>query len=663
MDETDDPLVGRVLDGRYEILARHAGGGQATVYRARDRRLGREVAIKIMHDDRGEDTASAATFDREAKAAARLHDATIVSVFDQGEDRGRPFIVMEYVDGCTLRTVMTREGRLPPARALAYLEPIAIALAVAHDAGLIHRDVKPENVLISTKGEVKVGDFGLARPLVGATSATTSIIGTVSYLSPERAEFRPADKRSDVYSTGVVLFEMLTGVKPYQSDDKEAVARAHRTRDVPAPSTVVGAGMIPPWLDELVIACTRRDPALRPLDGADLLQRIRRARAALAAGTWDDPTLATAMNPYRDRAALPAGSALARRAADPVAVPGTAVAVTENTPRLRLGHDGPPDAPLPPDKRVKPSPTGFAGFRQERKYRRRRAIVAGLVVLLVAGLIGVGAWWFTSGRFTDVPDVTGRTQAEALTLVHDAYLTIEFEQRYSEDVPAGQVISTTPTAGERARRDSTVHAFVSKGPERYAMPAVVGKPQQDAQVALTNAHLAVGEVTRQYSETVLDGVVISASAGEGEQLKPNTPVALVVSQGREPIPVASYVGQGADEAEAAIAQLGLVSTRETAYSDTVKSGVVISQTPDSGTLFRGDPIALTVSKGPEMVKVPNIKKGDTQESAQTALTNAGLKFRIAYETNAVIRLGLVGQVEPGPGTSVRKGSEVTLHIV
>ena len=297
MTTVGDPLVGRVLDGRYEITQRLARGGMATVYRAVDTRLTRTVAVKVMHVGLGDEAEFARKFDREARAAARLSHPNVVSVFDQGQDlegpNTRPYIVMEYVPGQTLRDVLNREAPMTPSRALEIMEPVLVALAVAHDAGLVHRDVKPENVLISDRGRIKVADFGLAKAVSSQTNTATQglLIGTVSYLPPELVMAGRADSRSDVYSAGVVLFELLTGRKPHTGDTPIQIAYAHVHRDVPPPSSGPTAGRVPPYVDALVTRATARDANQRQPDARVLLSQVRRARLALERGLPDDPEL------------------------------------------------------------------------------------------------------------------------------------------------------------------------------------------------------------------------------------------------------------------------------------------------------------------------------------------------------------------------------------
>ena len=300
---TYDPMVGSVLDDRYEILAKLARGGMATVYRARDRRLQRTVAVKIMRTDLGEDDEFAAKFDREARSAALINHPAVVSIFDQGISRGQPYIVMEFIDGETLRRLIARDAPLEPVLALDYLEPIASALAAAHDAGIVHRDIKPENVMISTRGHVKVADFGLARQTESPQmTATGVLVGTASYLPPELVTHARPDSRSDIYSTGIVLFELLTGKKPHVGENNYQIAYAHVNIDVPAPSAKLRElgfpGFIPDYLDALVAACTARDPKARVADGRELMDKLRRVRTELASNPGQhNPALAAQLRP------------------------------------------------------------------------------------------------------------------------------------------------------------------------------------------------------------------------------------------------------------------------------------------------------------------------------------------------------------------------------
>ena len=454
-----DPLVGHTLEGRYEIVSKIARGGMATVYRAQDLCLPRIVAVKVMHE--GLDAELAERFDSEAKAAARLVNPHVVSVFDQGMDGDRPFIVMEYVPGCTLRHIITQEAPLTPVRALDLLEPVVSALASAHEDGLVHRDVKPENVLISDRGQIKVADFGLARAVGNHTMSATSgqLIGTVSYIPPERVTRGSSDERSDIYSAGIVLFEMLTGHKPHTGDSPIQVAWAHVNKDVPAPSQYLANGtkaehgiawLVPGYLDSLVRACTSRDPGKRPANGRALLDLLRRVRHALTTGRTDDPALAALQNTVPQPNAVianpvahaPAGSTdrSARRRNEPVR-PGTASVPPWSRTGTPVSPPTPvsiPDSPLspidcPPERmptqpanhsqpRPRPihrratQPASRSRLTQDAVHRRRRGVIAAVFIVLVAVLCAYLVFHFTSSRYS--ASELHSTNSVARTCVH-----------------------------------------------------------------------------------------------------------------------------------------------------------------------------------------------------------------------------------------------------
>jgi len=645
MPNANDRLVGDVLDGRYEIIDRAGRGGMATVYKAKDRRLDRIVAVKVMREDWEDDPEYAHRFDAEARAVANLSDAHIVSVFDQGIDRGRPYIVMEYVEGTNLKAVMVQQGAMPPRRALRLLEDIAAGLAAAHSADIVHRDVKPENVLLSPSGEVKVTDFGLARQAEAQTmTVADGVLGSLSYVSPERLLHQaPVDFRSDIYSTGVLAFEMLTGHKPFTGDTAEIVS-AHLNKDVPPPSAIMGRSAIPAWLDALVVACGSRDADARPYDGRDLLRRIRVGMEALASGR-DDPDLIPIMT------ARSGGIEPLTPPASPI-IPTTAPAALvahEDTPELvndDLVVEPPPEPPSP----------------REAMFRRRR-IFASILTLIVLLGAGVGAWWLASGRFTTVPDLANHTPSQAASLISGAGLQLTTTDAFDETVPAGSVISTDPIAGTRVPRGSTVAAVVSKGPERYAVPTLEGLSLEDAKTALTDAHLSVGGITSEYSDTVEAGMIVHASQPVGTLVKPGTAIDLVVSQGPTPVLVVDYTGQPADVALQALTAAGLAPTQQQTYSSTVPAGLVVQQTPNSGTLAKGDAVVLIVSQGPQMVMVPNNLVGSSTNDAKATLTGLGLKVSIKPLTADVVRLDIVSSTDPPAGTTVASGSTVTLYVV
>ncbi len=676
-------LVGHVLDDRYEVVKKLARGGMATVYVANDLRLSRTVAVKVMNDGLGDADDFAARFDTEARAAAHLSHANVVSVFDQGSDGGRPYIVMEYVQGYTLRNLITREAPMDPRRAIELIEPVASALAAAHAAGLIHRDIKPENVLISDRGQVKVADFGLARAVTANSNAATTglVIGTVSYIAPELVTKGRADARSDVYSLGIVLYEMLTGRKPHQGETPIQVAYSHVHNQISAPSMEVsstwqgGRGGIPPYVDALVTSAANRERHNRPLDAGVLLGHLRAAKDALARGVVDDPALVARMRRTEpepsDSATTPVPTLPPRLGAERRFTP-----VTPVSPTFDVSTDGAPfysTGPVPyspqsphtralPELGASPVPPPAARAPQPAASGRRwRRLVAVLAVLAVLGGAGWGGWYLLEGRWTTTPTLATLTQADAEAAVTAAELHVTFQQEFSEDVPAGQVIRTEPGNGDRILRDGTLTAWISRGPERFAVPTVTGQARADAEQLITGNSLAVGGVTEEYHDTVAAGVVISQGAKAGEQVKRGAPVDLVVSKGPAPVEVTGFAGKPLGELQAwAKANLITLDTTEENH-DTVPKGTVISQDPSEGQLHRGASMSAVVSKGPVMVTVPPGLRGLGAENAAQKVRDAGLVPEFKRLVNG--GFGMVLSVSPGEGTSVPKGSKVVINLV
>jgi eukaryotic-like serine/threonine-protein kinase len=684
-----DPLVGHVFGDRYRLVEKLARGGMATVYRAVDTRLDRVVAVKVMHEGLGDDLDFARKFDREARAAARLSHPNIVAVFDQGEDRSRPYIVMEYVEGRTLRQVISAQAPLSPEKALSYIEPVVKALAAAHEVGLVHCDVKPENVIISDRGVVKVADFGLAKAVTGQTVTATQglLIGTVSYIPPELVTSGRATSRSDVYSAGVVLFELLTGRKPHTGETPIQVAYAHVHADVPAPSSLGRNRVaIPDYVDALVEACTRRNPAERPVDGHAMHLRVARARKALLRGLDDDQVLAARLGggPAADVADPIPASPVSPVRPDARTMPIRSRTPTEpsswrfvprpdaNGRRLQAStpvspvdisaHDGRPyDTDTIATSRTSPV-RPLVRVSQAKVHRRRRGLVA-LVLLLLVGLAGGGGayYYVAEARWTTTPALDAMTEQDARAALQAAVLGAGVAREYSETVTAGHVIRTDPTGGTRILRDGTVTMVVSLGPERFDTPTIVGLPRADAVAALTTNNLSVGTVTDAYDETVPAGTVLSSSAEPGTKLKRGATVDFVVSKGPKPIDIASYMGQAADQATKSLQGAGFVVTSTQQNSATVAAGLVISQTPNSGQGKKGDTIALVVSKGPVMVAVPNVR-GKSKADATTALTGAGFQVTSKSIVAGGLAFGIAYGTDPGAGTMVAQGSTVTLLL-
>jgi eukaryotic-like serine/threonine-protein kinase len=669
MTTVGDPLVGRLLDGRYEVTQRLARGGMATVYRAIDTRLTRTVAVKVMHIGLGDDAEFARKFDREARAAAKLSHPNVVSVFDQGQDReganSRPYIVMEYVEGETLRDVLNREAPMPPSRALEIMEPVLAALAAAHNAGLVHRDVKPENVLISDRGQIKVADFGLAKAVSSQTNTATQglLIGTVSYLPPELVMSGQADARSDVYSAGVVLFELLTSRKPHTGDTPIQIAYAHVHRNVPPPSIRLTAGKIPPYVDALVTRATARNANLRQPDAKVFLAQVRRARNALQRGLADDPELTrelrTAPTPpaVGPRVRERADYEVTQRVPAPM-MPG------RSEPRFTGGARTIVHAPPPAVARHvhEPSPERLAAERERRARKRRRGWLAFLLILMLSASAALAGWYVTEGRFTTAPDLASLSKAEATRMAARSGLSIDFEDAYSETVARGMVISTSPGPGTKIEKGSRIQAALSRGPERYSMPVVVGLPRSAAEAAIQNANLSVGKVADGFSEHVPVGVVLSASEKPGARLKKQTAIDLVVSNGPKPLVITNYQGTPYDAAAAALSTAGFRLIQRSAYSNNVAKDLVLRQDPQSGHGAPGDTITLTRSLGPNMVTVPDVQRM-ALPAARKAMREAGFKTKV--QAVAINRPGVkhVVYTNPSARSEAVKGATVTMFVI
>jgi len=640
-----DPLLGRTLDGRYRITSRIARGGLAGVYEATHLRLDRTVAVKVMHSGMGGgpggDEAYVARFVREARAAARLSHPHVVSVYDQGEDGGSPYLVMELVPGHTLRDTITSQSPLAPRRALALLEPVLAALAAAHRAGLVHRDIKPENVLISDEGAVKVADFGLARAVTADTQHTSTgvLIGTVSYIAPEIVTEGRADARADVYSAGILLYELLTGRKPHEGETPIQVAYKHVHEDVPPPSRLVPA--LPPYVDALVARATARDPGLRPADAGVLLRQVQRVASALAAGMRDDEELTADLS-------LPArvsDDTTPERWDQPLVLRDERTRAVARPAEARVPAPVPVPAPAPAEGR-----------------RRRGPLKVALAVLLLAALGGAAAW-FGFLRYTSTPGVLGLTQQAAEARLESAGLEVKVGRpAYSDTVAAGRVLSTSPSPGDRVLDGGTVTVVLSKGIEQYQVPDLAGQTVDQAQDALLAIKMSYGRAVKRWSETVPAGQVIRTDPAAGATLRPGTSVDVWVSKGRQPIKVADWTGKSADRAESTLEQAGLKVTKEGQYSDDVPEGRVISQSPGSGTLYRGDTVSLVVSKGPELVEIPGGLRGMGVDAATERLESLGFKVDTA-KTDHYLGLGFVWSSDPDSGKRIPRGSTIVLYLV
>ncbi|WP_307864633.1 Stk1 family PASTA domain-containing Ser/Thr kinase [Allobranchiibius sp. CTAmp26] len=621
MSPTASPsLVGRRVDGRYQVLHHLADGGMGSVYVALDERLDRHVALKIMRPDLARDEAFVERFRREARSAARLSHPNIVAVTDQGQDEQYVFIAMELVEGTTLRELLRVSAPLPARRTLDIASGILAAIAVAHRAGIVHRDIKPENVLLRDDGTVKVVDFGLARAVTTHTFSTDASVmfGTAAYLAPEQVETGTASERSDVYTVGLLVYEMLTGAKAFPGDSPIHVAYQHVHGTVPRASGVVPT--VPPVLDEFIAHATATDPEERPADAAEMLDHLQAVQRSLRPDQLD---------------ALPPASA----GGPDGQVAHTSRLGTDSTHQLGR-YDG---APV--------------------RARRRRPVLLAVIGVLVLALVAAGGWLFTAGPLGEekMPDVVGRQQGAALSALHARHLDSAVREVYSETVPKGSVVASRPGPGAQVRRIDSVTLQVSRGPERHTVPTLAGNTRAQAQAALTGARLTLGAVTDAYSETVAAGRVISSAPAAGASLKRDTRVGLVLSKGRQPITIPNVVGTSDSAATSTLNGLGFTAQEGTQqFSDTVAQGDVISQTPSSGTGYRGDGVTLVISKGPELVTIPDVT-GQTSQKAKATLEALGLKVQIDRFFGGLFND--VRATDPSPGAQVRKGSTVTLSVV
>lgn len=648
MDTTlQDPLVGHVLDGRYRIDARIAVGGMATVYRAVDTRLDRVLALKVMHPALAADASFVDRFIREAKSVARLAHPNVVGVFDQGTDGAYVYLAMEYIAGCTLRDVLRERGALQPRAALDILEPVLAALGAAHRAGFVHRDMKPENVLIGDDGRVKVADFGLVRAVDTVTSTTGSVLGTVSYLAPEQIEHGTADTRADVYACGVVLYEMLTGAKPHTGGTAAQVLYQHLHEDVPAPSAAVPGLSVE--LDDLVAGATARNPGIRPYDAVALLAQAREARAALSDEQLD------AMPP-QGRAEVTHNGAEDRTSVIPRAI-GTTNAGTN----AGGGHD----EPLNRTSRLRMAPPGPAApgrgrAAAQRALAPRRGVLAIVAAVLLVLGVGGGVWYINSGQFTRVPSLLGQTEKEAAKRLSAAGLDVKTVRReYSEAYDRGTVMNSDPASRARVRDNGSVTLVVSRGPETVKVPDVGGLSLARARSELRKTGLAAGIVTRAFSDEVPQGSVVSTDPRAGTERHPDSAIAMVVSKGSR-VEVPDVTGESVPDATSELAEAGFtVKVAPGRVTSPEEAGSVARQSAAEGAqLAKGDTVTLIVSKGPRMVPVPDVV-GDSVDDAKSTLKDAG--FEVEVDRPFLSFSDEIASQSAGEGEEAPEGSTITIR--
>ncbi|HJR45268.1 MAG TPA: Stk1 family PASTA domain-containing Ser/Thr kinase [Actinomycetota bacterium] len=609
---------GKTYGGRYQVIERVGLGGMAEVYRARDDLLGREVAVKVLSDRLSSDKSFVERFRREAQAAANLSHPNIVSLYDYGSDEGANFIVMELIDGRGLEAVISDDGPLLPERAAEIASDVARALERAHTTGLVHRDIKPSNIMITSYGQTKVTDFGIARALGDGEQTMTQtgmVIGTASYLSPEQAQGNPVDVRSDVYALGCVLYEMLTGRPPFTGDTPLSIAYKHVRENPEKPSGVNGD--IPAALDAIVMKALAKNPDNR-------YQTAREMREDLERFTSGQKVLATPL--------------LAE--ATTVGPAGTGTQVIDR-------YDEWDDEP-------------------EERNRAGLYVLAALVILglfaLLAYLLANNLLGGEDAQMVEVPDVVGDREAAAISTLEDAGFEVDVVDRRSNS-PAGRVIAQDPEGGERLEEGEIVEITVSEGRRQTMVPDLVGLTQEEAEDAIEDAKLTVGEVTTEPSDELEEGRVISQSPEPDEEVDVRSEVDLVVSGGPEAVRVPSVIGQSEETAVQEIEAAGLSADVLTAPSDQ-DEGVVIAQDPEGGAEAEpGDIVTITVSEGAEEREMPDVTGQDADDAEAFLESEFGLNVSQAEEACAAATPpGTVCRQEPEPGTPVAEGDSATLYV-
>jgi eukaryotic-like serine/threonine-protein kinase len=674
MDDTlAHSLAGRLLDGRYAVTARIAHGGMATVYLAMDTRLDREVALKVMHAELARDDDFVRRFIGEAKSVARLSHQNVVAVYDQGADGPFLYLAMEYVPGRTLKEMLRDSGRLPPAVALEIMTGVLGGLAAAHASGIVHRDVKPENVLLTADGRVKVADFGLARALTAAGHTRTGLlIGTVAYVPPEQVTGDSAGPRGDVYSAGVMLFEMITGRVPFTGDTPLSVAYQHVNTDVPAPSTLVPG--IPAAVDQLVVAATSRDPARRPADAGEFLRAIRRVRTdlydpsgltgvigagveGLGEAPWLDLETPAATNGWwAHTGALRAANA---NGTGPSAVSRTSTGPIGAGP-ISMGQFGTGQYgagardDVSSHTLVVHREDGGRYLSHREPFLQRwlfspRLLIIALILVLGVGL-GIGGWWLTTGRYAQVPTVAGDSVATATAaLTADGFIVGKDAQVHSNIVRKGTVLGTSPAG--RVSKGTHIALLVSSGPFTSVVPDLQNDSLAAAQAALQRLHLA-STVSKVGSSSPV-GTVTGTNPVAGTSWPQTKPVVIQVSSGP---PLPNFVGENVQTAQQWAQQHGVTLNQQQDSNSQQAAGIVTEQQPAAGATFTpGETVTVTVSTGPQLVNVPSVN-GMSVQAATQLLQQAG--FQVKVNT-----YGPFGKVfDFSPVGQAPRGSTITLDV-
>jgi beta-lactam-binding protein with PASTA domain/predicted Ser/Thr protein kinase len=620
-----------VVDGRYKVLSRLGSGGMADVFCAQDEQLGRKVALKLLHRRFAEDDEFVERFRREASSAAGLSHQNVVGVYDRGEWDGTYYIAMEYLPGRTLKQLIREEAPVQPLRAIDITRQILRAARFAHRHGVIHRDLKPHNVMIDGEDRVKVTDFGIARAGASDMTETGSILGTAQYISPEQAQGHAVSAQADLYSVGVILYELLTGRLPFDSDAAVTIALKH-VSEAPAPPRSLNAA-VPPELERIVLWALEKDPARRPSSADAFIAALDEVREQVVAGSVPgERTTAFMPVPAPVPVPVPVPAEDAEAAVVPAPVDGDGVPPDEE----------PPLEEPPPEGRGVPWPW-----------------LAALLVLLLAGA-GVATYLLTRPEKVDVPRVVGQKLDVAQALLENDGFTVNVIRRTS-DQPQDEVIKQDPLEGERVDKGATVSVTVSDGPGQGVVPNVEGLPKAKALRRLRRAGFETTEET-EHSNTVAVGNVVETSPGVGEQLEKGQTVTVYVSSGPAPVAVPDVVGEDSGSADADLRNAGFKVAQTTLESSTKSPGTVLSQNPAGGTSVSAGTTVTIVVATESLVSIPSVT-GKSADEAVNAISDAGFQPVIRpKKTQKIQEDGVVIAQSPGGGTRAKKGTTVTLTV-
>ncbi len=627
-------MTGKVLNGRYEIGERIGVGGMAEVYSAQDSVLGRIVAVKVMLSKYAEDEDFSRRFRQEAAAAANLQSPYIVNVYDWGHDLGTYFIVMEYVRGSDLKSAIKQRGAINQRKVAEIGSQVCQALSVAHAQDIVHRDIKPQNIMVQPDGNVKVMDFGIARAKNSVSEKTGNVLGTAHYISPEQAQGHDLTNATDIYSLGVVLYEAATGKLPFDGPDAMSVAMM-QVQDEPMLPSAINPD-VDPALEAIIIKAMRKKPEDRFATAQEMKAALNDYLAGRASSSFT--SAATSVLPVAAAAA-----ALSKDGATQVMSP-----VNANGQAAKQG--------------TAYNQNNTAGKKMSGK--KKAGIVIGSLLAIAAI---AAACWFAFGQGgdkIDVPDVTGMTTEQASTVIKAAGFEVgSMESVYDTSTEAGHVISQNPKSGDKAAKGTKINLVISQGTEQIEVPDVTNMSQKDAQAALIKAGFAIGTISEEYSSSVAEGNVMKQDPAGGQNKAKGSSINLVISKGAETVTVPNLIGLTLDQARTTAANYGFtISQTGSQASDSVAEGSIISQSPQAGSQAKkGSAIGYVISTGSSQVSVPNVV-GYTSTGAKSAIESLGLVCVVREQSSSSVASGNVISVNPSAGSKVEVGSTVTIIV-